>query len=203
MTLTRSGFSQERQAAEKTCAICARVFFPAANRLTASLCSPVCGSKYARKLEAERKAKKRAERENDKQRKENLKSYTELEGECREIVQAIARIRDAHDGCISCHMGPNYDGQWHGSHYFPAGNHGAVQFSLWNIHKSCAQCNLFKSGNQAAYRPRLIAKIGQEKFDWLEREKGRIVKHNAVYRAYLLRFKQVMGKRLKRLEKQQ
>jgi hypothetical protein len=143
---------------------------------------------------------RKLEKQNDKARKEALKSYTQLEEECRKIVQEIARIRDRHDGCISCHMGPDYDGQWHGSHYRPAGNHGAVQFHLWNIHKSCAQCNKYKGGNIAGYRPRLIAKIGQDRVDWLESQ-NHAVKHNAVYREYLMRFKVVMGKRLRRVRR--
>jgi hypothetical protein len=113
-------------------------------------------------------------------------------------VQKIARIRDRHDGCISCHMGANYSGMWHGSHFRPAGNNAAVQFHLWNIHKACAQCNLFKSGNLAAYRPRLVEKIGADRVEWLESQ-NQPVKTNV---AYLIRFKAVMGKRLRRIEKQ-
>jgi malonyl CoA-acyl carrier protein transacylase len=148
------------------------------------------------RLKKEREARK-VEKAVDKARKEKLKSPTEWEQECREIVQKIARLRDRHDGCISCHMGPNYDGQWHGSHFRPAGNNSAVQFHLWNIHKACAQCNLFKGGNIAAYRPRLVEKITAERVEWLESQ-TQVVKRNV---PYLIRFKAVMGKRLRRIEK--
>lgn len=129
--------------------------------------------------------------------REKRKTPSQWEKECREIVQKIARIRDRRDGCISCHMGPNYGGRWHGSHFRPAGNNAAVQFNLWNIHKACAQCNLFKGGNLGPYRMRLVEKIGLERVEWLESQ-TQPVKTNV---AYLKRFKSVMGKRLRRMEK--
>jgi len=157
----------------------------------------VQNAKKAAKAKREQRAKERIERADLRRRKEALKRPTEWEQECREIVQKIARIRDRHDGCISCHMGANYGGQWHGSHFRPAGNNSAVQFNLWNIHKACAQCNLFKGGNIAAYRPRLVEKIGVERVEWLESQ-TQVVKRDV---AYLMRFKKVMGKRLRRMEK--
>lgn len=144
-----------------------------------------------------KKVKAIKERRETKAKLEKFKTPTQWEAECRTIVQKIARIRDRADGCISCHMGADYNGLWHGSHYRPAGNNAAVQFHLWNIHKACAQCNLFKSGNLAAYRPRLIEKIGMDRVEWLESQ-SQPVKTNM---AYLIRFKSVMGKHLRRLEK--
>lgn len=133
-----------------------------------------------------------------RQKLDKLKNPSAHEAECRTIVQKIARIRDRDDGCISCHMPANYSGLWHGSHFRPAGNNAAVQFHLWNIHKSCAQCNLFKGGNLSAYRPRLVEKIGLDRVEWLESQ-NQAVKTNV---DYLIRFKAVMGKRLRRIEKQ-
>jgi len=151
-----------------------------------------------KRAEAKRKrAADRVERAETRRRKEAIKRPKEWEQDCLDIVQKIARLRDRHDGCISCHMGPNYGGQWHGSHFRPAGNNSAVQFNLWNIHKACAQCNLFKGGNIAAYRPRLVEKIGAARVEWLESQ-TQIVKRDI---PYLIRFKAVMGKRLRRLEK--
>jgi hypothetical protein len=154
------------------------------------VCSPRC-------LIRKRKEDAKAERESFKARKEKLKTITEWEHECKDIVQKIARIRDRADGCISCHMGPDYAGQWHGSHFRPAGNHSAVELHLWNIHKSCAQCNKYKGGNIAGYRPRLIEKIGLERVEWLESQ-NQVTKRSV---EYLKRFKKVMGKRLRRMEK--
>lgn len=154
------------------------------------VCGLRCAAKVGKRVRAAEKAKDRA-------RREKLKRPSEWEDECRQIVQKIARLRDRADGCISCHVGPNYTGRWHGSHYRPAGNNAAVQFHLWNIHKSCAQCNLFKGGNLGPYRLRLVEKIGLEKVEWLESQ-NQPVKTNV---EYLKRFKAVMGKKLRRLEK--
>lgn len=137
------------------------------------------------------------EKANTRRRKEALKRISELEADCREIVQEIARIRDRNDGCISCHVGPNYDGQWHGSHYRSHGGCSSLQFHLWNIHKSCAQCNKFKAGNIAEYRPRLVQKIGADRVEWLDNQP----KSQKFSREYLYRFKAVMGKRLRRMRK--
>lgn len=183
--------SAETRIEPRKCSQCPREFFPRSS--LHSVCSQRCAIKKI-------KADDAAEKASDNERREKLKSFTELEKECRDIVQEIARIRDRHDGCISCHMTANYGGKWQGSHFRPAGNHAAVQFHLWNIHKSCAQCNLFKGGNIAGYRPRLIAKIGLDRVEWLEAQ-NQPVKQTPAYREYLGRFKRVMGKRRNRLKK--
>ena len=180
----------------KKCRVCRTSFTP--SMPLARVCSQFCAMTYARSVTG--KAAKVAavkERKADKTKLEAIKKPSQLETECRAVVQKIARIRDRKDGCISCHMPADYTGMWHGSHFRPAGNNAAVQFNLWNIHKSCAQCNLFKSGNLSAYRPRLVQKIGIERVEWLESQ-NQPVKTNV---AYLLRFKEVMGKRLRRIEK--
>jgi hypothetical protein len=178
----------------KTCTApgCCREFIPA--RPMQSVCSPRCAK---RKVDAA----KRAERQAVKARKEKLKRVSEWEEECRRIVQAIARIRDRHDGCISCHMGPNYQGGWNGSHYRSVGACSNLQFHLWNIHKACVQCNKDKGGNIHAYRPRLIQKIGLERVEWLDAQNGVTKRSGPAYVEYLKRFKQVMGKRLRRMKK--
>lgn len=147
------------------------------------------------------RADAKAERDNTRQRKEAIKRVSKWESECRAIVQKIARIRDKADGCISCHMGPNYGGQWHGSHYRSVGACSALQFNLWNIHKACAQCNLHKGGNRENYRPRLIEKIGADRVEWMDAQNNVSKRSGKEYVEYLKRFKRVMGKRLRRMEK--
>lgn len=181
---------------EKKCKVCGTPFHTILG--FRNWCSPVCGSVLAE--EKRSKAVKVAavkERKADAIKRETQKTPTQLETECRAIVQKIARIRDRDDGCISCHMPANYGGLWHGSHFRPAGNNAAVQFHLWNIHKSCAQCNLFKGGNLSAYRPSLVQKIGTDRVEWLESQ-TQVVKTSV---PYLIRFKVVMSKRLRRIEK--
>lgn len=176
----------------KSCVVCERVFVP--ERMGQVVCRSSCAQKRARAINEAKRAEEKAE---IKRRKEALKKISELEADCRKIVQEIARIRDRKDGCISCHVGQNYDGQWHGSHYRSHGGCSSLQFHLWNIHKSCAQCNKFKAGNIAEYRPRLVEKIGADRVEWLDNQP----KSQKFSREHLYRFKAVMGKRLRRMRK--
>lgn len=155
-----------------------------------SVCSPGCASQKVR-------ADKKRERAEIRERKAAIKTIPALEEECRRIVQKIARIRDRHDGCISCDKPASWDGQWHGSHFRSHGAASAVQFHLWNINKACWICNKLYSGRIDQYEPRLVAKRGQEAVDWLKSQ-NQIVRYS---REYLVRFKRVMGKRLRRMEK--
>ena len=112
-------------------------------------------------------------------------------------MNRYVRLRDAGAGCISCHLPATWGGQWHASHFRSVGAASAVRFNLWNIHKACSPCNAHKGGNIHEYRPRLIAKIGAEKVDWLMCQNGR-----ADYPVeYLKRLKAVFAKKARRLEK--
>lgn len=172
----------------KPCAVCERVFVP--DRMGQLVCRPACAMARVRNA-------KKAERESIRVRKEAIKTIPALEEECRKIVQKIARLRDRHDGCISCELPADWDGQWHGSHFRSHGAASAVQFHLWNINKSCWICNKLYSGRIDQYEPRLVAKIGQDKVDWLKSQ-NQVVRNT---REYLARFKAVMGKRLRRMER--
>lgn len=182
----------------KKCKVCAGSFVPM--RRIQTWCSPECGVKLASRLVAKKQAKAAADdRRKTREQLEALKPIGQLEDACRKIIQKIARIRDRHDGCISCHMGPNYGGIWHGSHYRAHGACSSLQFHLWNIHKACAQCNLYKGGNKEGYIAGLLTKpgYGRERLDWLDSQP----KSRRFERDYLLRFKAVMGKRCRRLER--
>ena len=173
----------------KACKVCQSAFIPV--RPLQSVCGPSCAMKKVR-------SDKKREREEIRERKQAIKRIPDLEAECRQIVQKIARIRDRDEGCISCDKPANWDGQWHGSHFRSHGAASAVQFHLWNINKACWICNKLYSGRIDQYEPKLIAKIGQEKVDWLKSQ-NQIVRHD---REYLTRFKKVMNKRLRRMERE-
>lgn len=182
----------------RKCKVCGDSFRPFKGIQT--WCSPECGVKLAAKLVAKKEAKAAADdKRQTRAQLEALKTVSQLEADCRKIVQKIARLRDRKDGCISCHMGPNYGGQWHGSHYRAHGGCSSLQFHLWNIHKACAQCNLFKGGNKEGYITGLLGKpgYGRERVEWLDSQP----KSRRFSREYLLRFKAVMGKRMRRMEK--
>lgn len=161
------------------------------------------GFAAARQLKADRKVAKqekmrqKADRAETARRKEAIKPLSKWRDECQAIANKIARLRDFDDGCISCDKPANWQGQWHGSHFRSVGAASAVRFNLWNIHKACSICNHHNSGNLAGYTPRLIAKIGQERVDWLNAQ-TKVTRYDV---DYLKKYKRIMGKKLRRLEK--
>lgn len=164
-----------------------------------------CAEPYAiAKREKEERAQAKADRMAAKiekaeirRRKEAAKPRAKWLSECQDIINKIVRLRDKHLGCCSCDRGPEWDGQWHASHLRSVAAASAVRFHLWNIHKGCSICNKHLSGNLAEYLPRIRARIGDEKVDWLYTQ-NQLVKHDV---EYLKKFKRVMGKRLRRMEK--
>ena len=130
-------------------------------------------------------------------RKEKFKPLSEWLEELQKLVNKYVRLRDRLDGCISCPKTFDYSGQWHCSHYISRGASSYLRFNLWNMHKSCAQCNNSKSGNIVEYTPRLIEKIGMDKYNWIIENKSKPVKYNI---EYIKRAKRVARKAIKRLE---
>lgn len=184
----------------RACKCCKAAFTP--TRPMQVVCGQMCGLERARLKREAQERKQAAERAKldrmmDAQRRQALRTTSKLEEDCRKIVQKIARLRDRNDPCISCDKPASWQGQWHGSHFRSHGACSALQFHLWNIHKACWICNKLYSGRIGDYEPRLIEKMGGDRVDWLKSQ-NQVVKSD---RAYLLRFKKVMGKRLRRMEK--
>lgn len=179
----------------KTCQVCKKAFSP--QRMGQSVCSPSCAIKLAKTIEKTRKHTVISEKRNHRAKKEAAKTRQQWLAECQSVANKYARVRDDQDGCISCDKPANWHGQWHGSHFRSVGAASAVRLNLWNIHKACSVCNHHLSGNIAGYRPRLIEKIGLPKVQWLEAQ-NKIVRYDI---DYLKRYKQVIGTRLKRMEK--
>lgn len=171
----------------KRCSVCPKDFAPA--RPMQRVCSPRCAAAEVRKV-------KRAERTLDRSRKLALKTRADWMREAQAAVNRYVRARDAHLGCVSCDKGPTWDGQWHASHFRSVGAASAVRFHLWNIHKSCSICNNWKSGNLSEYEPRLRARIGADRVDWL-RTQTQLVAYDI---EYLRRLKRVFGKKARRME---
>ena len=172
---------------DATCSVCAKPF-----RRQNSL-AIVCSLRCARQVPV--RARK-AEKAQDKARREALKSRSDWLREAQAVVNHYVRLRDARFGCISCDKPASWPGQWHASHFRSVGAASAVRFNLWNIHKACSVCNNWKSGNLSEYEPALRDRIGGAKVDWLRAQNQR-----AEYSVeYLKRIKAVFAKRIRRLE---
>jgi len=171
----------------KDCRVCGGPFLPF------NTMQIVCGVACARRVPV---INRKAEKAELKRRKEAAKPRSKWLQEAQSVVNRYARLRDAHLGCASCDRPANWNGQWHGSHFRSVGAASAVRFNLWNIHKACSICNNWKSGNLSDYEPRLRARIGDAKVDWLRTQNQR-----ADYPVeYLKRLKRVFTKKCNRLE---
>lgn len=98
---------------------------------------------------------------------EKLETHSDWLNKLEKVFNAYIRERDKGQPCISC--GKKY-GTFTNSagHYYPAGNYSFLRFNEDNVHLQCwFNCNKNKHGNISEYTPRLINKIGIERFNYL------------------------------------
>ncbi|OBR52409.1 hypothetical protein A6456_10645 [Paraburkholderia tropica] len=153
----------------RKCKSCGVSFVPV--RSLQAACSVPCALAIAAKQKAQKAARAaKDERKSIRVALEKAKTRGTHLKELQAAFNAFIRARDANDPCISCDRPATWDGQWHASHYRSVGSTPELRFNEFNVHRSCSICNNFLSGNIGSYRPRLIAKIGLEKVEWLEGE---------------------------------
>ncbi|OBU11714.1 recombination protein NinG [Morganella psychrotolerans] len=117
------------------------------------------------KLKKEQQTKEHEKKDKLKIRKLAVKPLSYFKQQAQTAFNAYIRKRDKDQPCISC--GRHHEGQYHAGHYRTTGANPELRFDESNTHKQCAPCNNHLSGNIENYTPRLIEKIGQERFDWL------------------------------------
>lgn len=149
----------------KRCKVCRTPFEP---RLPLQA---VCGIDCAKSLavSVRGKAEKQAaikQRKADRERKEKLKSRSELAREAQQALNAWVRLRDADKPCISC--GRHHEGQYHAGHYLSVGARPELRYEPLNVWKQCAPCNTHLSGNAVLFRQALVREIGLDRVEWLE-----------------------------------
>lgn len=154
---------------------CRQWFHPV--RGTQTVCGYKCASAVAKaqtaksRAEAQRVEKKRQLEEKKESRDRQAKKRLEVKPlsyfakQAQQAFNEFIRYRDRHQPCISC--GRYHDGQYHAGHFRTTGANPELRFNEDNCHRQCAPCNNHLSGNLTAYRPALIAKIGQARFDAL------------------------------------
>lgn len=144
---------------------CGEMFTPA--RQMQKACGPKCASMMVEHLKA--RTAEKAAREDRKQTRaqlEAMKPRSYWVKRAQAAVNAWVRLRDAGKPCISC--GTLTADAWHAGHFYSTAARPDLRFDPANIHRQCAQCNLFLSGNLIAYRMNLPARIGQEELDRLD-----------------------------------
>lgn len=164
-----------RKPPRRKCTVCREWFHPA--RAEQYVCSYECACVHgkaandAAKAEKQRKEKKRhleeerADRQRQAERRMAVKPISYFIKQAQHAFNEFIRYRDRDLPCISC--GRHHDGQYHAGHFRTTGASPELRFDEDNCHKQCSACNNHLSGNLTAYRPALIAKIGQARFDAL------------------------------------
>ncbi|MEQ5209040.1 recombination protein NinG [Proteus sp. fly-1067] len=159
----------------RRCKICREWFIP--KQSFQNWCSPEHGfelseqqrnkdrEKALAKLKKENQEKEREAKDKLKARKLEVKPLSYFTKQAQTAFNAFIRERDKDEPCISC--GRFHEGQYHAGHYRTTGANPELRFDEDNCHKQCAPCNNHLSGNIENYTPRLIEKIGQERFDRL------------------------------------
>lgn len=150
----------------KTCRVCKTKFLPYSS--TTVVCSINCAIKHTEaknaRLEARRAVIARREL---KQAKEAIKKLSKWLADVQVWCNKYIRLRDAHLPCISCGT-TNPNVQYCAGHFRTRKAAPHLRFNEDNIHKQCNNyCNRQLSGNIINYRPALIQKIGQDRFDAL------------------------------------
>jgi len=159
----------------RKCKVCFAWFIPAYANIR--WCCPEHGTIYALELRAKEKVKaearrikaqheaEKADRKRLAEKKKQVKPLSYFIKQAQQAFNEFIRYRDRHLPCISC--GRHHDGQYHAGHFRTTGANPELRFNEDNCHRQCAPCNNHLSGNLIAYRPALISKIGQSRFDAL------------------------------------
>jgi len=164
-----------RKPSRRKCKVCGEKFTPQYDNIR--WCCPAHGAIYALELRAKEKVKaaakrireqheaEKADRQRLAEKKQQVKPLSHFIKQAQQAFNEFIRYRDRHLPCISC--GRHHEGQYHAGHFRTTGANPELRFNEDNCHKQCAPCNNHLSGNLIAYRPSLIAKIGQARFDAL------------------------------------
>ncbi len=146
------------------------------------LCKPKCFSEWVKTTDEGKEhllnsilpnASKNVSKANKarfKQERENIKTLEKLKGELQTKVNKIARLIDFGKGCISCEHGHNgmvFTRKKNGGHFHSVGKNPSLRFNLDNIYLQDEQCNQHLSGNDKGYIKGLIARFGEDYYNYL------------------------------------
>jgi hypothetical protein len=153
-----------KAAKEKKCRECGKPFMP--SMTTQAVCGIGCAIAKAKKKVAKDKSDlQKVERKHSRARVESVQPLSYYHKKAQAAFNGFIRERDAGQPCISC--GRNTGAKMNAGHYRTVGASKETRYDEDNCHLQCEHCNSYLSGNIGEYRPRLIEKIGHERFDKL------------------------------------
>lgn len=176
----------------RKCSNCGETFLP--SRMGQKVCSVPCAQSFARRISEQQ------ERKADKARKQAMRTRRDWMKLAQAMVNAYVRVRDYDLPCISC--GKWFDGAWQAGHYLSRGARPNLALDPRNIAKQCMPCNVHLSGNQAAFRVGLVARIGLQAVEELEADhtprkldSDELIALRDYYRKEANRLKKLIGER--------
>ena len=152
----------------------------------------------SKRVQRQIKKDKQSYNKETKRLKESIKPKSKWLSELQALVNKYVRLRDITEGCISCDKASNWSGQFHCGHYFSRGHSSSLRFNLWNMHKQCSVCNNHLSGNIGEYTPRLIEKIGVDRFDYLKSNKSNVASYDIEWVKRAIKICRVAIKRIEK-----
>lgn len=129
--------------------------------------------KLARAAERKKEREARAERAQDRARRQALKTIPDLIADAQEAFNAFIRVRDADKTCFVCDRPfiPGVVGRnLHAGHVRSRGAAGHLRFHEDNCHGECEGCNGPHGAKPHQIEAGAIRRIGQERFDALKND---------------------------------
>lgn len=176
-----------RKLKTKSCRHCKTEYCPVTS--TQVVCSPNCAVEYTRarverKRQADQRRHLRSVKQNQRKRKESLKTRGDYLKLAQAAFNRYIRLRDRGKPCISCLRSElevegseswKVGGAWDCGHFLGVGAHPELRFEELNAHRQCKSCNsgshhhVRKKRTVAQdYRDNLVERIGITPVTWLE-----------------------------------
>jgi len=156
-------------------------------------------AKKDREHKREIKKKEKADRAEHRKRKQALKPISWFHNKARVACNAYVRYRDRNEICISCDKPLAFEEKYDAGHWKTQGAHKWIAYDEMNVNGQCVRCNQHMSGNEAAQRPRLVAKWGLANVERLE-QSGKNLGEKSYTRDELLEIEKYYKEKLSALQ---
>ena len=144
----------------KKCKQCQMIYQP--TKPLQQVCSYECAIAKAKAEREKKEAKEWNKRK--KEQKEKLKTLTDWKKDLEREINAIVKLIDKGQTCISC----GGSGKEQAGHYHSVGSNDSIRFNLDNIYGQCIHCNMHLSGNIIGYDLGLIEVYGKEYWNYVK-----------------------------------
>jgi 5-methylcytosine-specific restriction endonuclease McrA len=89
----------------------------------------------------------------------------------RKLWEKFSSYVKERDGptCFSCGAQNLTGSNWHAGHLYRSAGHPLTRYDPRNVHSQCGACNIWRTGNTAAYAARFLDRYGIAEFNRLDR----------------------------------